>query len=105
MRNAFLIEAYMKENGVIQGNCVGVRNYLDRNNILINQNEMLLMGRALIDFDVKDILLTSQNSKIFIYKFHLYGHELNFISEGCTCVIFCSIVPDAFGTGDIIRIL
>lgn len=94
----------MKENGVIQGSNIGVQDYLNRNNISIAKNEMLLMGRAWISFNVNDILLTKNNSKIFINKFHLYGHELDFVSEGCTCGIFCSLVADEFNVGDILRL-
>lgn len=57
-----------------------------------------------MNFTIKDILLTKNNNPIYIYKFHLYGHEADFISAECTCAIICSFVSDDFIMGDILKL-
>lgn len=112
MEEAFYIDAYVK-NGKLYGDtyirnselCTkGVQEYLEHNNIFISENQMLLAGRALMDFTIEDILLTKSNNPIYIYKFHLYGHETDFISAGCTCAIICSFVSEEFNDGDVLRL-
>lgn len=112
MEEAFYIDVYMK-NGKLYGDTYirngelhtkGVQAYLERNNIYINENQMLLVGRALMDFTIEDILLTKSNNPIYICKFHLYGHEADFISAGCTCAIICLFVSEDFNDGDVLRL-
>lgn len=112
MENAFYIDAYMK-NGELHGDkyikngelhTKGVQKYLKQNDINVKPNRMLLVGRALTDFTIDDVLFTKGNNPIYIYKFHLYGHETDFISAGCTCAIICSFVNDELIDGDILKV-
>lgn len=112
LEEAFYIDAYMKNGKLYEDTYIGngelhtkgVHAYLERNNIYINENQMLLVGRALMDFTIEDILLTKSNNPIYIYKFHLYNHETDCISAGCTCAIICSYVSDEFNEGDILSL-
>lgn len=77
-------------------------NYIDRYNLPTDKT--LISGRALEDFTVNDVLFTENNTPLYIEGFHLYGHELDFISAGCTCVIICSPVEYKFADNEILII-
>lgn len=112
MEDAFIVEAYVR-NGELYGDtyikngkpCLkGVKEYLKRNNLNVSDKQMLLVGRALIDFTNEDTLITKNNTPIYIHKFHLYGNEMDFIGHGHSCAIICSVVEDDFSEGDILKL-
>lgn len=103
MENVFLVDACVKKEE-LQGYSGGIQNYLERNDIRMGTDQMLLIGRALTDFDIENILFTPNGNPISIYGFHLYGHLVDFISEGCTCVMICSVAKEELTAGSILRL-
>lgn len=103
MKNAFILNAYGRAEK-IQGYCSGILNYLEKNNISIEKNQMLLFGRALTDLYIGDILLTPKGNQIKIDGFHLYGNRLDFVSIGCTCIIICDAVTEVFTVHTILKL-
>lgn len=69
---------------------------MEKNNISIEKNQMLLFGRVLTDLYIGDLLLTPKGNRIKIDGFHLYGNRLDFVSAGCTCIIICDAVTEIF---------
>lgn len=103
MKSVFSVDAYMTDGKFIYSKCVeSSRNYIDRYSL--PQNKTLLIGRAWEDFTVNDVLFTENNTPIYIEGFHLYGHEMDFIGCGCTCVIICTKTDYRFTENEILKI-
>lgn len=103
MKNAFPVNAYMTDGRFIcSRGYKSSLNYIDSYNL--PKNKTLLIGRALEDFTVNDVLFTENNTPINIDSFHLYGHEFDFISAGCTCVIICKTTYYRFAYNEILKI-
>lgn len=99
MKKAFSLYDYMTDGKFIHESSM---NYVESNNL--PKNKTLLFGRALEDFTVNDILFTENNIPVYIEGFYLYGHELDFISAGCTCTIICTKNEYKFTEDEILKI-
>lgn len=93
----------MTDGKLIASTCYeGSLEYIERFNL--PKNKTLIIGRALEDFTVNDVLFTEDNTPIYIEGFHLYGHEMDFISAGCTCYIICTRNEYKFTYDEILKI-
>lgn len=103
IKDAFSVACYMTDNKFISSECYeSSLNYIERYSL--PKNKTLLIGRAWEDFTINDILFTKSNTPVYIEGFHLYGHELDFISAGCTCVIICTKNEYKFTEDEILKI-
>ena len=52
-------------------------------------DQLILIGRADIDFSCNDLLYTNSGIPIQPVRFYMYGFEIDRIGHGCSCAILC----------------
>jgi hypothetical protein len=68
--------------------------FIKRHNIKINNNQMLITGRACKDLKTGDILFSESIRPITILNFFAYRHEMDFMSAGMTCAIIIEPISE-----------
>jgi len=94
MQIAFEIYQWMYSDIPINSDFTDLIEYSNRNIVEIVENEILITGRAFLDFKAGDALYTKSGSAFEVRRFFLYGKELDFISANCTCGIKTSIIDE-----------
>ena len=100
MKEAFQVFACLK-NGILYSDIPVNSEIL--NTIQIGENQMLLMGRALTNFSSDDKLYNISGDFVTPLYFYIYGHKMDFISIGCTCIILCTpIINISFSSDNLL---
>ena len=97
MKEAFQVSAYLID-GILYSDIPINRETLDT--IQLNKNQMLLIGRTLTNFSSKDKLYTISGDSVIPLYFYFYGHKMDCISHGCTCIILCTPILNTICLGD-----
>ena len=93
MEEAFLVSACLRREK--RGGCTDdMLEYVKKSGLCPGKDQMLLIGRALVDLRSGDALLTPNETRIELFGFHLYGAMLDAVGAGCTCAILCSAVKE-----------
>jgi hypothetical protein len=96
---AFVIYQYAFWNCSVDIQFGELSQYMENNSLVLADGEMIITGRAIIDFKVGDILISEKGSLIYPSKFHLYGREMDFISSAMTCGIISNSVDERLFDG------
>ena len=96
---AFIVYQYAFGNHPVDAQFNGLSQYMERNSLVLADGEMIISGRAIIDFKVGDILISEKGSLIYPSKFHLYGREMDFISSSMSCGIISNSIDEPLFDG------
>ena len=91
MKPVFDIYQYAYGDKEVNKNFHSLIEYIEQNKVALTHNQVAISGRTWADLKIGDILISERGNKITVKRFNAYGHSIDFMSQGMTCLIIAEV--------------